>query len=147
MAGLLHDLGYDASLFSLHSLCREGGHSSLPAGPGPDRHQMSGTMDQRHLLAVHHFFLCCHFTPCRGTCPHHPSHYHPLHLLLATHPPLHAVIVRSPYGAPPLITTVVIISYCGNHALSGFSNLALSCCSESQHRFVGLRLIIMDNLG
>ena len=49
LVALLHDLGYDTSLFSLHSLHRGGGggvHGGLLAGLGLDRHQTSGTVDQ-----------------------------------------------------------------------------------------------------
>ena len=137
LATLLHDLSYDAGLFSLYSLSRGGGGGgSLPVGLGPDRHQTSGIVDQRCLLAVHHFILRCHLAACSRTSSRRPRHrlqhvHLCLHLLLAT--PRHTVIIRSPSASPPLLTTVIVIiiscmaTLCWvalghSHALSGYGS-------------------------
>ena len=102
-------------------LMQRGVHGGLPAGLGQDRHQIAGTVDQRCLLAVHCFIVHCNLAPHNWPHLHHPNHclqhghhcLHLLHLLLATPPPRHIIIVRSPSATPPLHTTVVnIIGSC-----------------------------------
>ena len=64
------------------------GHSGIQTGLGPDRHQMAGTVDHRHLLAIHHFIMHCHLSPSSGPHTRHPGYCihhvgHLLHILLA----------------------------------------------------------------
>ena len=60
LTGLLHDLEYDVSLFSLHSLHRGGAMAAYQQGMHQIDIKMSGTVDQQCLLAVHHFILRHH---------------------------------------------------------------------------------------
>ena len=56
-------------------LMQRGGNGSLPAGLGPDRHQTSGTVDQRHFLAVHQSTILPPACPPPHPAPPPPPSY------------------------------------------------------------------------
>ena len=156
LAGLLHDLGYNASLFSLHS-------RSLHSGGEGGGTAATGRAWTRLTLNVRD---CGPAMPSGSTSRHpapplHPSQRDspvPSTPLPPAHPP-------PPPPPPPSHSSstcchrqlaICCSSHhhsrhphvlCGSHALSGFSNLALLGCNESWPRFVGPQLTIMVNLG
>ena len=153
LAALLHDFGYYAGLFSLHSLCRGGAMVAYWQG--------SDQIDIKHQgLWTSDAFWRYIISSCAATSPLTARLARPIEVTISSTSTTASTSSYHSSSSTQCHHQVTICHsssphhshhhhqfMCGNHALSGFSNLALSGCSELQPYFVVLCLTSKVNLG